>query len=204
MKIRVLSVIFVISLLLSLCACGAAQQGGKRDQTAAQETTVEETKAVKVDTSSWNWVNGELDCYGYSDHGELCYMSYKYPDCFKEDSYNESGEQYRGYNYNPDNPDATANESPYGIYIYFAQGGYSARKDDFCAGFTGGTEEREIGGRKVYFGEMAFDENNGAYPFGYYVQYNEDDYARIFIILTDPEEDGAFRAAFEESISFTK
>lgn len=213
---RVFAMVIITALLFSLAACsnsdkGKSAEADKNDPTVEATQTVEETSAVQettadgsdtsaVDISGWNWVKGELDCYGYND----CYMSYEYPDNFKTGTENSSGLQYRGYNFNPSDPDASANNSPYGIYVYFNQGSYGAKRETLEADIAGGFTERELGGRKVLFGALAPDPNTGVHTFSYYVQYDEEEYARIWFIVCDPEEDGAFRKAFEESISFTK
>lgn len=168
--------------------------------TAEISSEEESTASADLDVSSLNWVKGELDCYGYDD----CYMSFKYPDNFKTGTEDSSGMQYRGYNFNPENPESAPNDSPYGIYIYFNQGAFGAKRETLEADIEGGFKEIELGGRKVLFGSPANDPNTGSYAFSYYVQYDEDEYSRIWFIVTDPEQDGEFRKTFEESISFTK
>ena len=174
------------------------------EQTTSEQTTSAETTAaapVAADMSSWTWTENVLDCYGYND----CYMSYKVPEQFKSSSENESGLQSRSYYYNPSDSEANANSSPYGVYINFGQGSFGgATKSSTEERVTGGLTEREIGGRKVLFGEYPVDENTGSHVFAYYVPYDEDDYSRIWMILCDPEPDGEFRSTFEQSISFTK
>lgn len=72
------------------------------------------------------------------------------------------------------------------------------------ADIEGGFTERVLGGRTVLFGELAKDENTGSYAFAYYVPYDDEEWARIWIILCEPEEDCAFRATFEQSMNFAK
>lgn len=209
MKSRILALLFVAALLFSLCACGSAKKddAATADATtgSAEETTAEAAaEAVTADVSSWTWAKAELDCYGYDTDGVDCYLSFDYPDNFTAASSDESGEQYRGFYFNPANPDATANESPYGIYAYFMQGGYGGNKSSFEEGLQNGFQERELGGRTVLFGELPDDPVTGSHSFVYYASYSEDDWARIWVILTDPEADGAFRQTFEQSMSFSK
>ena len=209
MKIRILSLLCVAALLFTLCACGSAPEKAADETTTAAEdaepdTTGAEAAPAAVDIGSWTWSKAELDCYGYDTGGVDCYLSFDHPDQFKAASSDESGEQYRGFYFNPDNPDATANEAPYGIYAYFMQGGYGGNKSSFEEGLLNGFQERELGGRTVLFGELQPDPNTGSHSFVYYASYSEDDWARIWVILTDPEADGAFRQAFEQSMSFSK
>ena len=195
--------LFAVIIAVSFASCSGSGQSNNEPSESISETETEQesvTQAAKVDFSSLNWVEGELDCYGYND----CYMSYKYPDVFKLGKEDSSGLQYRGYNYNPENPEASANESPYGVYIYFNQGAYGAKRNTLEPDIEGGFTERELGGRKVLFGEGKRDEVTGAYTFSYYVQYDEEEYSRIWFILCDAEEDGEFRRIFEQSISFEK
>lgn len=207
---KILVVCMAALLLLSFAACGKTSGKDGDAQTEAPSadtdltTEAEKTGAAAIDVGSLTWVKSELDCYGYSTGGVDCYLSFSHPDNFTESVSNNDGEQYRGYNFNPANPDATANESPYGIYAYFMQGGYGAHRDSFEETAEGGLQERELGGRKVLFGKLSKDENTGAQAFVYYTSYSDDEWARIWVILTDPEEDGAFRRTFEESLSFVK
>lgn len=208
MKRKILSLICIAAFVLSFCACGS--QKTEPADTAANDASDVETQAgdtaepVTADTSAWNWTQAELDCYGYSTGGVDCYATFAYPDVFKTAQNNDSGEQYRGFYYNPADPEATANTSPYGIYAYFMQGGYGGYRSNFEEGLEGGLQERELGGRTVLFSELAQDEITGSHTFLYYASYDEDDWARIWILVCDPEPDGAFRQAFEQSLSFTK
>ena len=212
--LKKLFVLFLAAIMLaSLVACGKTEPGNKDTAAdppasdtapAADDTSSGPTGAAAVDISAWNWAKGELDCYGYDEKGVACYMSYAFPDNFKTAEENSSGMQYRGYYLNPADPEANANTSPYGIYIYFNQGAFGAKRETMEADIEGGFTERELGGRTVLFGEIGFDENTGAYTFSYYTSYSDDEYARIWFMVCDPEEDGAFRKAFEESISFVK
>lgn len=199
-------------MVLALAACGKTAPDGKTETDAApavsdqtaDESTAEPAAPETIDVTGLNWVRSELDCYGYSTGGVDCYLSFDRPDSFLSKENNDDGEQYRGYYYNPANPDATPNESPYGIYAYFMQGGYGATRASFDEDVEGGLQERELGGRTVLFGELPADENTGSHAFVYYVSYSEDDWARIWVILTDPEADGAFRQTFEQSMRFVK
>ncbi|MBQ6165745.1 MAG: hypothetical protein IJK23_14845 [Clostridia bacterium] len=210
MKLRTISLICVAALLLTLCACGTAKKDPDAQPSENTETTADETtgdgglEPVSDDVGGWTWSKCEMDCFGYDTGGVTCYLSFDYPDCFKAAESTDSGEQYRGYYYNPENADATANESPYGIYAYFAQGGYSAKKDTFDEQIEGGLTERELGGRTVWFGELSPDQNTGSHAFVYYTAYSDDEWARLFVILCDPEADGAFRSTFEQSMNFMK
>ncbi|MBQ6067700.1 MAG: hypothetical protein IJK89_12885 [Clostridia bacterium] len=209
MKTRMLALLFVAALLFSRCACGSPKKDDAAPTDAAtgsaEETTAEAAaEPVAADISGWTWAKAELDCYGYDTGGVDCYLSFDYPDQFKAEERNDSGEQYRGYHFNPANPDATANEATYGIYAYFMQGGYGGNKSSFEETLPNGFQERELGGRTVLFGELQQDPNTGSHAFVYYASYSEDDWARIWVILTDPEADGAFRQAFEQSMSFSK
>ncbi len=131
-------------------------------------------------------------------------MSFEYPESFKTGKEDSSGLQYRGYYFNPGDSGATANSAPYGIYIYFNQGSFGAKRSTLEADVKGGFTERDLGGRKVLFGESKKDENTGSYTFSYYTAYSDDEYARIWLVVCDPEEDGQFRKTFEQSISFAK
>ncbi|MBQ6165389.1 MAG: hypothetical protein IJK23_13020 [Clostridia bacterium] len=211
---KVFAVLLAALMILSLVACGKTGQNGKDTQNAdvpvsesdqpADNSDASPVGAQTVDVGSLNWVKGELDCYGYSEKGVDCYMSFSYPDNFKTGEENSSGMQYRGYYYNPADPETNADASPYGLYIYFNQGAFGAKRETMEADIEGGFTERELGGRTVLFGEVGKDENTGAYAFSYYTSYSDDEYARIWFMVCDPEEDGAFRRAFEESISFVK
>lgn len=198
---KTITLLLVSVMILSLFACaGKSSEKTEPTETTAEETTAAQTTAPTADLSSWNWLEGELDCFDYND----CFMSFKYPDIFNTGKDSSSGEQYLGYYYNPSDKSAAANNSQYGVYIYFLQGGYGPRKNTFSETAIGEVTEREIGGKVVSFCELPKDENTGSHAFAYYLQYDEDDYSRIWFILTDPEEDGAFRKTFEESISFIK
>lgn len=209
---KLFALLIAAALILSLAACassgvdtsGGGESAATESAHAEESTAADANEPAVADVSGWNWVKDELDCYGYDDHGDLCYLSYEYPDNFKTASENHSGEQYRGYYFNPNDADATANNSPYGVYIYFVQGGYSATRATLEEDIEGGFEERELGGRTVLFGELAPDPYTGAHCFAYYIPYDEDEWARIWMILSDPEADGAFRKTFEESMNFTK
>ena len=203
---KLFALLLAVIMILSFAACSKSDQESSNKEKAptANDTTNDITEqhddTAALDIGSLNWVNGELDCYGYDE----CYLSFKYPDVFKTGTENSSGLQYRGYYYNPKNSDATANESPYGIYIYFNQGAYGAKRETLEADIEGGFKERELGGRTVLFGEVGKDENAGAYTFSYYTAYSDDEYARIWFIVTDAEEDGEFRKTFEQSLNFNK
>ncbi len=210
---KFLALFLAALMLVSLAACGKTGSGDPDEETAdpqsaqtdpASDETSAGQPAEPVDISGWTWTKSELDCYGYDTGGVDCYLSFDRPDIFTPAENNDDGEQYRGYYFNPANPDATANESPYGIYAYFMQGGYGARKDSFAEDAVGGLQERELGGRTVFFGELQQDPNTGSHAFVYYTAYSEDEWARIWVILTDPEADGEFRRTFEQSMSFTK
>ena len=207
---RMLVVCIAVLMVLSFAACGKTpgkDGGAQTEATSAdieQTTERKETGASAIDFGSLNWVKSELDCYGYSTGGVDCYLSFEHPDNFTEAKNDDDGEQYRGYFFNPADPDTTANQAPYGIYAYFMQGGYGGYKDNFEETAEGGLQERELGGRTVLFGKLANDEITGSHAFVYYTSYSDDDWARIWVILTDPEEDGAFRRTFEQSLSFVK
>ncbi|MBR0509443.1 MAG: hypothetical protein IJJ85_04940 [Clostridia bacterium] len=212
---KLISLIAIAIFLLTLCACGgkaekgdvtAVPDSGTTAEAAPDETVpdADGTEAVPApavaDVSAWNWAKGELDCFGNSE----CYLSFNYPDHFKTATTDESGEQYRGYFFDPSNADATANTAPYGIYVYFNQGAFGPNRDSIAESAGGNLTERELGGRTVQFGELGIDENNGSYSFAYYTSYSEDEWSRIWFIVVDPEPDGAFRSTFEQSLSFTK
>ena len=132
-------------------------------------------------------------------------MSYSYPDTFKTATDAYSGLQYFGYYYNPSDSEAKPNNSPYGLYIYFGQGSDGGMtKSSLEADVKGDLQERELGGRKVLFGELSPDPNTGSHTFAYYLSYEDDDWSRIWILVSDPEADGAFRKTFEESMNFDK
>ena len=208
MKTRLFALLCIAALVFSMCACGTPKT--ENPTAAPGDDTVDETAAadtaepVTADVAGWTWTNAELDCYGYSTGGADCYLSFQYPDVFTPAESNESGEQYKGFYYNPADPEATANTSPYGIYAYFMQGGYGGHLSGFEEGVEGGLQERELGGRTVLFSELQQDENTGSHTFLYYASYDEDDWARIWVIVADPEPDGAFRQAFEQSMNFSK
>ncbi|MBQ7689133.1 MAG: hypothetical protein IJT27_07960, partial [Clostridia bacterium] len=157
-----------------------------------------------IDTSAWTWTKAELDCYGYSStEAGKCYLSFDHPDNFKAVETNDSGEQYRGFFY-AETDDMTAATSPLGIYAYFMQGGYGARRGTIEESVDGGVlQEKELGGRTVLFGVNAPTEEHPTYSFTYYLPFDEDEWTRIFIVLADQEEDSAFRRQFEESMNFT-
>ena len=207
---KLIALLTAAIMIISFAACSNSNKNSsssKADETTAAPTEAETTTAASavVDTSSWNWVDAELDCYGYKVNGELCYLSYKYPDNFTASQSNESGLQYRSYNFSPADSKVKPNESPYGIYITFGQGSFGgATKEMLEADAAGGLTERELGGRKVLFGTMPPDPNTGAKTFAYYLPFDDKEYARISIVLTDPEPNSAFRKTFEESLSFTK
>ncbi len=203
---KVLALCAAALMIVSLAACGNSgkDSSGSASASATEQTTVAETTApapVTEDVASWTWTDGELDCYGYDD----CYMSYKVPEKFKTSTEDISGLQSRNYYYNPSDDEANANNSPYGVYINFGQGSFGgATKSSMEGDIEGGLTERELGGRKVLFGEYPVDPNTGSHAFAYYVPYDEEEYSRIWIILCDPEEDGLFRSTFEQSMNFTK
>ena len=134
-----IALFLALLMVFALAACGKTDTGGKNetDEAAtpavsdqnADETAAELAGTDTIDVTALTWVRSELDCYGYSTGGVDCYLSFDRPESFISHENNDDGEQYRGYNYNPANPDATPNESPYGIYAYFMQGGYGARKE---------------------------------------------------------------------------
>ena len=208
---KVFALLLAAVSVLSLAACGNSGSESKGDSSAdttaaktteaAAETTAQPaSSSAAVDISSWKWTKGELDCYNYGD----CYMSFEYPESFKTCREDSSGLQYRGYYFNPGDPGATANSAPYGIYMYFNQGAFGAKRSTLEADVQGGFTECDLGGRKVLFGESKKDENTGSYTFSYYTSYYDDEYARIWFLVCDPEEDGQFRKTFEQSISFAK
>ena len=201
---RIAALLLAALMLVSFAAC-SGKGASKETTTSNNETTSEQStqanEAAAVDISGWNWVDGELDCYGYDD----CYLSFKYPEQFNTSSDDSSGLQTRNYYFNPSDSTANANSSPYGIYVNFGQGSFGgATKATLEETIPGGLQERELGGRTVLFGEAEPDPNTGAHAFVYYTSYSDDEWARIWIILCDPEADGAFRKAFEESMSFQK
>lgn len=208
---KLFALLIAAALILSLPACGnsADSKSDGGDNTPAgtvQATETELTEApAAADISGWNWVGGELDCFGYSYLDDAYYLSYKYPDHFKTSSDSYSGFQYFGYNFNPSDAEATPNTSPYGLYIYFGQGSSGgATKSSLEEDIEGGLTERELGGRTVWFGELPSDPNTGSHTFAYYLSYEDDDWSRIWILVCDPEADGDFRKTFEESMSFDR
>lgn len=209
---KILAFLLSALLVISLAACS---NSGKSNETVisnneSKEETTSETTAVteapaSVDVSGWNWVKGELDCYGYAYLDNAYYLSYNYPDNFKTATEARSGLQYFGYYFNPSDDSATANTSPYGLYIYFGQGSDGgATKNSLEEDVEGGLIERELGGRTVLFGELSPDPNTGSHIFAYYLSYDDEGWSRIWILVSDPEADGEFRKAFEESMSFDK
>ena len=206
---RMIALLLSLMLVVSLAACSPAPKTTRNDADdngssgeTVQETAADNTEApVVADISSWTWVKGELDCYGYDEY----YLSYEYPEQFKTSSEDSSGFQSRNYSFNPSDSEATANDSPYGIYITFGQGSFGgATKSSLEEDIQGGLTERELGGRTVFFGEFPVDENTGSHTFAYYYTMDDDEWSRIWIILCDPEADGAFRQAFEQSMNFSK
>lgn len=211
MKHRTISLICVAALLLTLCACGTAKKAPDAQQTAENTgTTADETTetggdlSAAADAGGWTWTKSEMDCLGYSAGDVDCYLSFERPENFKSSEEDGTGEQYRGYYFSPTDGEAGPDDSPYGIYACFMQGGYGAVKASFEEQVEGGLQERELGGRTVLFGELPADENTGSHAFIYYTSYSDDEWARIWIVLCDPEADGAFRSAFEQSLSFSK
>ncbi len=208
---KILALLLSSVLVISLAACSNSNKGNEANSNdESEEKTTSETTAASgapasADISAWNWVKGELDCYGYDYHGNKYYLSYNYPDNFKTSAESSSGLQHFGYYYNPSDDSATPNSSPYGLYIYFGQGSdggatkYSLEND-----VEGGLIERELGGRTVLFGELAPDPNTGSHTFAYYLSYEDDGWSRIWVLVCDPEADGEFRKTFEESMSFNK
>lgn len=198
------------AMLLSLAACANSGQGNGAESndsetTQAVETTQAATDAPTLDAASLNWVKGELNCFDYSYKNQPYYLSYEYPDSFQTSSTSESGLQSFSFYFNPADSEATANTSPYGLYINFGQGSFGgATKESLEEDMDGGLTERELGGRTVLFGELSTDPNTGSHVFAYYLSYDEDEWSRIWILLCDPEEDGSFRQAFEQSMSFDK
>ncbi|MBQ6336988.1 MAG: hypothetical protein IJI50_07145 [Ruminococcus sp.] len=206
---KILAILLSALLVISLAACAGSGQGNtpaKSDPTeAAVAETIAETEAPALEISSLNWVKGELDCYGYKYMDQPYYLSYSYPDSFKTATDAYSGLQYFGYFYNPADSDAKPNNSPYGLYIYFGQGSDGGMtKSSFEESVEGELQERELGGRKVLFGELSPDPNTGSHTFGYFLTYEDDGWSRIWILVSDPEADGEFRKTFEESMSFDK
>lgn len=205
---RMIALLLAVLFVLSLAACSGSGKsaGSTAADDGSQNETAQETEAVDaapaaVDISGWTWVKGELDCYEYDDY----YMSFEYPEQFKTSSEDSSGLQSRSYYYNPSDSEANANNSPYGIYITFGQGSFGgATKSSLEESIQGGLTERELGGRTVFFGEFPVDENTGAHSFAYYYTLDDDEWSRIWIILCDPEADGEFRKAFEQSMNFSK
>ncbi len=206
---RTLAILLSVLLIISLAACASS---GQSNTTAKNEPTEEtviettaETKAPAVDIGSLNWVKGELDCFDYAYKGEPYFLSYSYPDTFKTATDSYSGLQYFGYFYNPSDSEAKPNNSPYGLYIYFGQGSDGGMtKSSLEEDAKDGIQERELGGRKVLFGELSPDPNTGSHTFAYYLSYEDDGWSRIWILVSDPEADGEFRKTFEESMSFDK
>ena len=209
---KILCIILTGLMAFALASCsGSKQENGatKNEPTTAEETVIEttaETDAPTVfDTTSLNWVKGELDCYDYSYKGQPYYLSFSYPDTFKTANEAYSGLQYFGYYFNPSDSDSKPNNSPYGLYIYFGQGTNGGMtKSELEKEVESGLQERELGGRKVLFGELSSDPNTGSHTFAYYLSYEDDDWSRIWILVSDPEADGVFRKTFEESMSFDK
>ncbi len=205
-------------MIFTLASCSGsdedktAENSGSDQQTETVTDTVTETVTETTDetegpavpdVSVWNWVKGELDCYGYKYRDQAYYLSYSHPDNFKTFSEAYSGLQYFGYCFNPADSDASPNDSPYGLYIYFGQGSDGgATKSSLEEDVPGGLTERELGGRTVLFGELSPDPNTGSHTFAYYLSYEEDGWSRIWIIVSDPESDGEFRRTFENSMSF--
>lgn len=204
---KIFAILISALLVLSLAACGnnADKNDADSDNTAQATQTQTDGEKTKADISAWNWVKGELDCYNYSHMGTPYYLSYNYPDNFKTSSEAYSGLQNFNYYYNPSDESATPNNSPYGLYVYFGQGSNGgATKSSLEEDIGGGLVERELGGRKVLFGELPADPNTGSHTFAYYLSYEDDGWSRIWILLCDPEADGEFRRTFEESMSFDK
>lgn len=210
---KVFALLIAAALIFSLAACGNSgtdnrnESNGTTAEAAQEAETVQETAAgpAAVDISGWNWAKGELDCFGYKHLDDAYYLSYEYPDNFRTASESYSGLQYFGYYFNPADSEANANNSPYGLYIYFGQGSNGgATKASLEEDIEGGLTQRELGGRTVLFGEFAPDPNTGSHTFAYYLSYEDDDWSRIWILVCDPEADGAFRRTFEESMSFEK
>lgn len=206
---KILCIIFTVSIILSFASCSGSNKGNTvSNNDSTQETTIEtatQTEAPGLDVGSLNWVKGELDCYGYAYLGNSYYLSYSYPDSFKTATESYSGFQYFGYYYNPSDVESKPNDSPYGLYIYFGQGSDGgATKSSLEEGVAGGLKERELGGRKVLFGELSPDPNTGSHTFAYYLTYEDNEWSRIWILVCDPEEDGEFRSTFEKSMSFDK
>ena len=204
---KLFAVLFSLLLLFSLAACGKTDDSKSNANNDTNQTTEAQTdsKPAVADISGWNWVKGELNCYDYSYNGQTYYLSYSYPDNFKTSEEAYSGLQNFNYFFNPSDESATPNNSPYGLYIHFGQGtNGGATKSSLEESIQGGFVERELGGRKVLFGELTADPNTGSHTFAYYLSYAEDDWSRIWILLCDPEHDGEFRKTFEESMSFDK
>ena len=206
---KTLAILLSMLLLVSLAACAGSGKGNTTAESEPTEETVVETTAVTeapaVDVGSFNWVKGELDCYDYKYKDKPYYLSYSYPDTFKTATDAYSGLQYFGYFYNPADSEAKPNNSPYGLYIYFGQGSDGGMtKSSLEEDVKDGLQERELGGRKVLFGELSPDPNTGSHTFAYYLSYEDDDWSRIWILVSDPEADGAFRKAFEDSMSFDR
>lgn len=208
---KVFALLLSALMILTLAACSNTNKsnetagGNESENETVTESTAASEAPASVDISSWNWVDGELDCYGYTYQGEAYYLSYKYPEIFKTETEAYSGLQHFGYYYNPSDDTATANGSPYGIYIYFGQGSDGgATKDSLAQDVQGGLVERDLGGRTVLFGELSQDPNTGSHTFAYYLSYEDDGWSRIWMIVSDPEADGVFRKTFEESMSFDK
>lgn len=206
MSKKIIACICIICLFAGLCACKKGENKSQPDGTAADTDaeTTEAAPAEAIDTSAWTWTKAELDCYGYSStEAGKCYLSFDHPDNFKAVETNDSGEQYRGFFY-AETDDMTAATSPLGIYAYFMQGGYGARRGTIEESVDGGVlQEKELGGRTVLFGVNAPTEEHPTYSFTYYLPFDEDEWTRIFIVLADQEEDSAFRRQFEESMNFT-
>ena len=82
---KLFALLIISALILSLAACGNSGSDSKNENDSAPAETVQATEAepteaqpAVADISSWKWVKGELDCYGYDE----CYLSYEVPDMF--------------------------------------------------------------------------------------------------------------------------
>ena len=109
-----IALLLTLTLLLSFTACmGGTDKPDATDpdDTGASAELTENGSAADpsaaFDVGSLNWVDGELDCYGYKAKGEDCYLSFRRPESCTAVEHDNSGEQYRGYYFHPENPDAT-------------------------------------------------------------------------------------------------
>lgn len=163
--------------------------------------------APKVDVSSWQWLPATLDCYNYTSKTGPCHVDYQWPNGFRVLESNDSGEQIRTYWFNPDPSKQTQDDADYYLSLMFMQGGYGPTQSSLEPDIEGGFQTRQIGGRDVLFGKMkATTKPDGSaytgYTYSYYIPYDDEGWARVWILLTDQEENGQFRQTFENSLKF--